>query len=250
MAAFFKRGDSLERELRAARPQASDELVSRIEGRIAQERPAVRQSSLRFAVPAVLTVAMISALAAVGGVSYAASGVVGAVHHVTKVFSPAKAHGTLTIAGKTSGGDQYQPGFQFGSSEANHDGAPALSSGGTTSDSDKGAFAPPLQANVKGKTAIVSTKFTVDEQAHLFISVINRKTGKPILITQTKSKIGGNLEGQQAKNVNYLVLVPRTIPLKLAIPANLLKSGQQYAIRIVARDPQKNKTKLLIPFSS
>lgn len=241
MTGFFKKGDGLEGRLRAARPQPSDDLVDRIEARVAETRPRYRRGSFRFAVPAALTVAMISALAAVGGVSYAASSVAGAVQSVVKVFAPAKLTGTLTIAGATAGGDQYRPGFGWGDRNHNHTGPPGLRKRG-------GEFAPPLTPKIVGKSAIVSTTFTIDEQAHLYVSVIDTKTGKEILITQKKSKIGSGLKGVQAKNINYLVLVPRRIPVKLALPANLVVPGGSYAIRVIARDPDGNKSKILIPF--
>lgn len=241
MKRFFGRASRLERDLRAARPRPSDELISRIEGDIRSERPPVRRS-FRVAVPVTITAVMIGALASVGGVGYAATSVGNAVKAVTHVFSPAKQHVTLTVAGKTSGGDQYQPGFGFGDPNHNHDGPPGLKKKG-------GEFAPPLTPKIVGLAAIISTNFTIDEQAHLFISVIDQKTGKELLITQTKSKLGSKLTGVQAKNINYLALVPRTIPIKLAVPLNLLQGGGQYAIRIIARDPQGNKKTLLLPFT-
>jgi hypothetical protein len=243
MNLFSRRGNKLERDLRAARPKPSDELVSRIEGRIRSEQPARVRRSFRVAVPVTLTAVMIGSLAAVGGVGYAATSVGHAVKAVTHVFSPAKEHVTLTIAGATSGGDQYQPGFTFGDPVDNHPGPPVVTKQG-------GAFAPPLVPKVDGLAALITTNFTIDEQAHLFISVIDKTTGKELLITQKKSKLGSKLDGVQSKNVNYLVLVPRTIPIKLAVPTNLLKAGASYAIRIIARDPQGNKKTLLIPFTS
>ena len=241
MTGFFKRGDGLEGRLRAARPQPSDELVNRIEGRIAEARPRNRRASFRYAVPAALTIAMVSALAAVGGVSYAASGVASAVSSVAKVFSPAKTHGTLTVASNTAGGDQYRPGFGWGDDNHNHTGPPGMRKPG-------GEFAPPLTAKILGKTAIVSTTVTVDEQAHLVISVVDEKTGKEIQITQSKSKVGKGVSGKPTKNVAYQVLVPRAIPLKLALPANLVLPGHTYAIVVNAKDPDGNKSKLTIPF--
>jgi hypothetical protein len=243
MNLFSRRGNKLERDLRAARPRPSGELVSRIEGRIRSEQPARVRRSFRVAVPVTLTAVMIGSLAAVGGVGYAATSVGHAVKAVTHVFSPAKEHVTLTIAGATSGGDQYQPGFTFGDPADNHPGAPVVTKQG-------GAFAPPLVPKIDGLAALITTNFTIDEQAHLFISVIDKKTGKELLITQKKSKLGSKLNGVQSKNVNYLVLVPRTIPIKLAVPVNLLQAGGSYAIRIIARDPQGNKKTLLIPFTS
>jgi hypothetical protein len=242
MIGFFKRGDRLEGELRAGRSRPSDELVSRIEGRIRSERPARVHRSFRVAVPVTLTAVMIGALASVGGVSYAATSVGHALKAVSHVLSPAKSHTTLTVAGATGGGDQYKPGYGFGDPNHNHTGPPGLKRKG-------GEFAPPLTPKIEGGSAIISTNFTLDEQAHLFISVIDKKSGKQLLITQTKSKLGRKLTGKPAKNVNYLALVPRTIPLKLAVPAKLLTAGGSYAIRVIARDAQGNKTTLLLPFT-
>jgi hypothetical protein len=244
MTGVFKRGDKLEGDLRASRPRPSDELVSRIEGRVRSERPApARRSSFRVAVPVAITAVMVGSLAAVGGVGYAATSVTHAVSAVAHVFSPAKAHGTLTVAGATAGGDQYRPGFGFGDPNHNHTGPPGLKKKG-------GAFAPPLTPKIVGTTALSTTSFSIDEQAHLFISVIDKKTGKQLVIQQTKSKVGNALKGKQAKTVSYLVLVPRTIPLKLAVPAKLLVPGHSYSIRVIARDPQGNKKTLQIPFSA
>jgi hypothetical protein len=243
MTANFKRGDKLEGELRASRPRPSDELVSRIEGRIRSERPSrVNRSTFRVAVPVTITGVMVGSLAAVGGVGYAATSVTHAAKAVAHVFVPAKQHQAIVVEGLTAGGDQYKPGFGWGDPNHEHSGPPGLVKKG-------GEFAPPLTPLVVGKTATVSTNFTIDEQAHLFISVIDKKTGKELLITQTKSKLTSKLKGVQAKNINYLALVPRTIPIKLAIPANLLTPGSTYAIRIIARDKQGNKSTILLPFS-
>jgi hypothetical protein len=237
----FKRGDGLERELRATRPAPSDELVAKIEARVREARPAYRRSSFRLAIPVALTVAMVAALAAVGGVSYAASSVKHAATAVAHVFVPAKHTSPIVVQGLSSGGDQYKPGFGYGDPNHNHDGPPGIKKQG-------GAFAPPLTTTIKGKTAFVTTSFTIDEQAHLFISVLDTKTKKQLLVTQTKSKIGTGLKGKQAKTINYLVLVPRKIPVKLALPANLVVAGHTYAIQVIARDPSGQKTKILIPF--
>lgn len=52
----------------------------------------------------------------------------------------------------------------------------------------------------------------------------------------------------QTTFIQYAVLVPRTIPMTLRIPANLLKRSTTYRLRIVAIDPQGNRSTLLIPF--
>ncbi len=238
---MFKRGDGLERELRAMRPAPSDELVAKIEARVREARPAYRRTSFRLAVPVALTAAMVAALAAVGGVGYAASSVKDAATAVAHVFVPAKQSRPIVVQGLSAGGDQYKPGYGWGDDNHNHDGPPGLKKPG-------GQFAPPLTTTVKGKTAFVSTSFTIDEQAHLFISVVDTKSKKNLIVSQTQSKVGQGLKGKQTKTVQYLVLVPRKIPLQLALPANLVLPGHTYAIQVIARDPSGQKTKLLIPF--
>jgi hypothetical protein len=235
-----RREGSLERELRGGRPRPSDALVSRIEGRL-HEAATPRRRSLRYAVPAALTAAIVGSLAAVGGVSYAANGVAHAATAVAHVFVPATQTSPSAVSGLNAGGDQYRPGFGFGDPNHTHTGPPGLTKKG-------GAFAPPLLAVTKGKTAFVSSTFTLDEQAHLTISVFNKKTGKQLLLTQGKTAIGNGIHGKQTKNIQYLVLVPRSIALHLAIPANLVARGNSYSIRIRARSPLNTIKFLTIPF--
>lgn len=233
------RSDSLERELRRQRPRPTDELISRIEGRVRSAAP--RRRVFRYAIPAALTAAMLGALAAVGGVSYAASGVEHAAQAVEHVFVPAKQTRPIAISGLTAGGDQYRPGYGWGDPNHVHTGPPGLTRKG-------GAFAPPLIPITRGKTSYVTTSFSLDEQAHLTISVFDKRTGKKLLLTQGKSKLGNGIHGRQTKNIQYLVLVPRSIPLHLAIPANLLAPGNAYYIRIRARSPLGAIKYLAIPF--
>jgi hypothetical protein len=230
LTAFWKKRDDLERDLRAARP-----------------RPTGYRRSLRFAVPIALTVAMVSALAAVGGMSYAASSVASAAKTVAKVFVPAKRTQPIVVSGLTAGGDQYKGDDEWGSPNHNHEGGPRITH--RKKKAKHGVFLPPLTANVVGKTGKISTSFTIDEQADLTISVIELRTGKQLLITQNKSKLGNGVKGPQTKNLRYRVLLPRTIPISLAIPVNLLLPGYNYAIRINARDPDGNKSTAAIPFT-
>lgn len=237
---FRDKDDALGRELRSRRPRPSDSLVSRIEGRVHASR-LPRRRSFRYAIPAALTVAMVAALAAVGGVSYAATGVEAAATAVAHVFVPAKQTSPIAVSGLNAGGDQYRPGFGWGDPNHTHTGPPGLTKKG-------GAFAPPLTPLIKGKTAFVKTTFTSDEQAHLTISVFDAKTGQELLLTQGKTQLGKGISGKQTKNIQYLMLVPRTIPLQLAIPANLLTPGSSYYIRIRARSPLNKISFLKIPF--
>ena len=238
---FLKRGDGLERALRAARPEPREELVHAIEGRVRAARPQARRATFRVAVPAALTAALVTALASVGGIGYAASQVQHAVTAVQHAFSPAGSRAILAVGAANASGDQYKPGYGWGDPNHTHTGPPGLTRSG-------GAFAPPLQAKAVNGTAYVKTSVTVDEQAHLTISVVDPATGAKLALVQNKSSVGEGVKGKSTKNVQYLVLVPRTIPLKLAIPTNLLKPGKRYVITISARSPSGEVKTLTIPF--
>jgi hypothetical protein len=100
MREFKRRHGGLERELRAQRPQPRAEFVEALETTVRSHsaRPAAR--SFRLGLAAAVTVAMVVALAAFGGLGYAATGVThtlrAAVHavapaHKAKPSSPANA---------------------------------------------------------------------------------------------------------------------------------------------------------------
>jgi hypothetical protein len=204
----------------------------------------------RFAAAGALTALMLVALASVGGIGHAANAVGKAAATVKKVVAPAKQRQAITVLGISAGGDQYQPGFAFGDPDHNHDGAPGLQRGGAGGGED-GEAAPPLRARrIAGQPArLVAFTLNLDEQAALRIHVLN-PAGRPLLITQSKSRVGpGRLSGPQTKTVRYTVLVPRTLTMRLRIPANLLRAGQTYNVRVVATDADGNKSQLLVPFT-
>src|SRR5262245_461369 len=117
---FFQRKheSELERKLRRRRPRADEGLVDEIAARIEGHQPATRPHSLRVAF-AVASVGIVAALAALGGVSYAASSAqhaAAAVKHVfvAKQAAPAKPTPSANVLnalqpGKTSAADQYLP---------------------------------------------------------------------------------------------------------------------------------------------
>jgi hypothetical protein len=227
---------SLERRLRAERPRPSAELMRSLTPR----RPARRQ----FAFAGALTAALVVSLSAVGGVSYAANAVTKAAGAVAKVVTPKGHNAAIVVQGLSAGGDQYRPGYGFGDKNHNHTGPPGLTRG------NGGEKAPPAQAKrLNAKASLVSTSITVDEQAALYFSVLDA-TGTQLLLTQKGSNIGAGIQGPQAKTIHYVMLVPRTIPLTLRIPANLLVPGKTYNIRVIAVDHEGNKSTTLIPFTA
>jgi hypothetical protein len=193
----------------------------------------------RLALGAAMTLALVVALGSVGGISYAANAAKQAAKVVQKAVSPS---GAISVLGVSSGGDQYRPGFGFGDPNHNHTGPPGLTRSG-------GEAAPPVRARrtADRKAKLVSFRFRVDEQAALRIHVLDGD-GRPMLITQRGSRLGTGLNGKQTKTIRYTVRVPRSIPITLRIPANLLTAGETYTVRIVATDPNGERSEILIPF--
>jgi hypothetical protein len=204
-------------------------------------RPAPRR---QFAFAGALTAALAIALAAVGGVSYAATAVNGVVKAAKQIVAPTSNHLVLTINGPNAGGDQYRPGYGFGDKNHNHTGPPGLAKGAP------GEKAPPAQVKrINAKAVTVSTSVTLDEQAALYFSVLDSQ-GNPLLLTQKGSAVGAGLKGPQTKSIHYVMLVPRTLSFQIRIPANLLVAGQRYSIRVIAVDADGNKSQTLIPFTA
>jgi hypothetical protein len=189
---------------------------------------------------AVLSVTLVAALAAVGGVSYAANAVTHVAHVAKKIVAPSSTHGAIVVKGLNAGGDQYRPGFGFGDPNHNHSGPPGLSG-------KDGEKTPPAQTARVGKTVKVATTIRVDEQAALYISVLD-SNGNRLIVNQKGSKIGGAVSGKQVKTIHYVVLVPRSIPIQLLVPKNLLVKGQTYKIHVIAVDSDGNKSATDIPF--
>lgn len=88
---FFGRQDGLERELRARRPEPRRELLDGIAGKIVGEHRGRSDRPLRLGVAVALSVGMLGALGAFGGLSYAANGVSHAVASAVHVVVPNKA---------------------------------------------------------------------------------------------------------------------------------------------------------------
>ena len=187
-----------------------------------------------------LIATLVVALTAVGGVSYAANAVTHVVHVAKKIVAPKSTKGVVVVQGLSSGGDQYKPGYGFGDPNHNHAGPPGL----TGKDGEK---TPPAQERSDGTKELVVTRIRVDEQAALYISVLDAN-GNRLVLNQQGSKVGGAVSGKQVKTIHYVVLVPRSIPIQLLVPGNLLVKGQTYTIHVIAVDSDGNKSTVDIPF--
>jgi hypothetical protein len=87
------RESGLEAELRANRPEPSPELVHKLEARVRSNRGA-RAGSFRVAFAGALAVGVLTALASVGGLGYAATGTTQAVEKAKRIVH---VHGVTTI---------------------------------------------------------------------------------------------------------------------------------------------------------
>jgi hypothetical protein len=243
----FRSAQDLESALRRSAPEPEFEFAMALERFLAAPAPKPRaqlpRPQARLALAATLTLALAAGLGATGSLSYAASSIAGAVRQVTASRAP------IVVRGLSAGGDQYRPGFGFGDPNHNHSGPPGLK----RMDKSGGSLAPPLQATPApdGFGSVISTQINFDEQAHLYLSVVDG-TGTPLLLTQRSrhggSSVGGTLAGPQTKVIQYVVLVPRTIPISLRVPSSQLERGHTYRLRVVAVDPQGNRSVLYLPF--
>jgi hypothetical protein len=94
----------LEAELRANRPEASRELVHRLDARVRESRRS-RAGSIRVAFAGALAAGVLAALASVGGLGYAATGAGTAVQKAKKVVK----HRGVLVVHKSPARDQYRP---------------------------------------------------------------------------------------------------------------------------------------------
>jgi hypothetical protein len=94
----------LEAELKAARPEPSDELVRTLESRVRNDGR-TRVGSLRVAFVGALTAVMLVALGSVGGVGYASSAARDAAVSVKRVVQPKK---VVRVLKKSPAIDQYK----------------------------------------------------------------------------------------------------------------------------------------------
>jgi hypothetical protein len=224
----FHTGDELEHRLRAQRPRPREAFVDALSIRVRESRGARRAGTARVAVAAALTLGMLAALGAVGGLGYAASA---AKEAASAVFTPNEPDSATGGARISAGGDEYVPGYGWGDDNHNHTGPPGVTV--------PGAFRPIPRARRTRTGSVVRTRINVDEQADLFFSVIG-PNGRPVVLSQRRSRIGQGVSGPATRAIRYRVLVPRTVPVQLNIPRGQLVPGVVYRIRVVARDPDGN----------
>jgi hypothetical protein len=228
----FWRRDPLgfEAELRAGRPQPRPDFVRALATRVREDRR--HPLPFRVALAGGLTAAMLVAVAAVGGLGYAATAAKQAFDGVQQLIAVNDSPEAIQV-GLSPGGDQYQPGFSWGDPDQAHDGPPGLTRAG-------GEFAPPLQVLCSRGVAVTRVRLVLDEQADLRVSVLGPHS-KRLPLTRGQG-------GETTKTLRYRILVPRVLRLALRMPCSLLQPGLKYQVRITATDPSGETSRLLIPF--
>jgi hypothetical protein len=93
----------LETELRANRPEPSNELVHKLERRVHADGRSSRAGSFRVAFAGALAAGVLTAVASVGGLGYAATGAGQAVEKAKRIVH---VHGVTTLH-KSAARDQY-----------------------------------------------------------------------------------------------------------------------------------------------
>jgi len=96
-------------------------------------------------------------------------------------------------------------------------------------------------------TVLLYGRFTLDSQAHLYVSVVTPGGGQALMLQQG-SRLGWWLNGRPTKTFQTLQLRPGAIPIRARIPTQQLLSSGRYALRLVAIDPYGRRTQLVAPF--
>ena len=240
MKRFWKRNGPLDVEaaLREHRAEPRPELLGAMTRAIHDDARRSTLRPVRVAFAGALTLGMLVAFSALGGLSHAASAAKQAVDTAKAVVAPTAPEKRVVVQRPNSGGDQYRPGYGWGDPNHNHTGPPGL----------KKAKKTKVKKGPK-RTVLVATQVAVSEQARMIISVL-APDGKKLQLLQKGSKVGGKVQGPPTKNLAYVVRVPRPLTLALRVPRHLLKGGKSYRIRIMAKDPSGNLSKLVIPFKA
>jgi hypothetical protein len=219
----------LEAELRAGRPEPRPELVSLVAARVRESRGSARTGSFRLAFAGGLTAVMLVAFASVGGLGYAQT----AVEEAVEALSGSGSNGLAVY----SGSDQYRPGYAWGDPDHNHAGGPELA---LLSNKVK------VRETKSGKYTVVSLRVLLDEQADLYLGV--RRSDKRVMLERKGSYLGGALRGPDARRLEYRILIPRAIRVRVKIETKRLKDNRAYSIRLRATDPSGLSSRLSIRF--
>jgi hypothetical protein len=107
---------------------------------------------------------------------------------------------------------------------------------------------PLLAGKARARVLTLQTRFTVDNQAQLAVTVVG-PTGRRITLLRRGSRIGGYLAGGPANTLESVQLRPGALPLRVRVLAARLKPGTRYRLRIEAQDPYRRHVTLTASFT-
>jgi hypothetical protein len=93
---------------------------------------------------------------------------------------------------------------------------------------------------------LVRSRFTLDAQARLAVTVVN-PSGRRVTLLRRGSRIGGYLDGGPANTLKTVQLRPGALPLRIRVLAKSLHPGVRYTVRIAAVDPYLRHVTLTMP---
>jgi Ca2+-binding RTX toxin-like protein len=160
-----RRDRDLETQLRAARPQPSEELVRAIAARVETRAG----SRVRLAVAGALTVVMLVGLASFGGAGYAASAAKQAARSVKRAIAP---QGVVISAKPTAAADQYKTGDKDDKIKGDKKKKNDIDAGGGNNDVETG------DADDKVKTGSGNDKLVVGSGNN----TVNAGDGKNVIV--------------------------------------------------------------------
>lgn len=104
----------------------------------------------------------------------------------------------------------------------------------------------PVLVGRPAKTVVlVRTRFTLDSQARLAVTLVG-PTGRRVTLLRKGSRIGDFLRGGRTNTLKTVQLRPGALPLRIRILAKQLKPGVRYRVRITLTDPYLRHSTLSI----
>ena len=104
---------------------------------------------------------------------------------------------------------------------------------------------PVLVGHPSKTVVLVRSRFTLDSQARLAVTVV-RPTGRRVTLLRKGSRIGDFLPGGPTNTLKTVQLRPGALPLRIRVLAKQLRPGVRYRVRIALTDPYLRHSTLSI----
>lgn len=106
----------------------------------------------------------------------------------------------------------------------------------------------PLAREVEADGVVaLAARLTLDSQAHVSASVVGPGARKPPWLLNG-SRVGRGVTGSPTRTLRTLQRRPGLLAIRLRIPAADLVPAARYSLRLVAVDPYRRRSELVVPF--